>query len=63
MDTATHKPTVGLFITCLADLANPEKHTMLFNPQYECANMIILKRPDYQSPPEPSHERCRTRKA
>jgi hypothetical protein len=31
----------GVFRCDPADLANPEKHTMLFNPEYECANMII----------------------
>jgi len=31
----------GVFRCDPADLANPEKHTMLFNPKYECANMII----------------------
>jgi len=31
----------GVFCCDPADLANPEKHTMLFNPEYECANMII----------------------
>jgi hypothetical protein len=31
----------GIFCCNPADLATPEKHTMLFNPQYEAANMII----------------------
>lgn len=31
----------GIFRCDPADIANPEKHTMLFNPQYESANMII----------------------
>ncbi len=31
----------GLFRCDPADIPNPEKHTMLFNPKYECANMII----------------------
>ncbi len=31
----------GLFRCDPADIANPEKHTMLFNPRYECVNMII----------------------
>ncbi len=31
----------GLFRCDPADIATPEKHTMLFNPKYECANMII----------------------
>ncbi|MDY0169538.1 MAG: hypothetical protein RBS80_23550 [Thermoguttaceae bacterium] len=31
----------GLFRCNPADIPNPEKHTMLFNPKYECANMII----------------------
>ena len=31
----------GIFRCDPADLANPQKHTMLFNPQYESANMII----------------------
>ncbi len=31
----------GLFRCNPADIADPEKHTMLFNPRYECANMII----------------------
>jgi len=31
----------GIFCCDPADIANPEKHTMLFNPEYECANMII----------------------
>jgi hypothetical protein len=31
----------GIFRCDPADIANPDAHTMLFNPQYECANMII----------------------
>jgi hypothetical protein len=31
----------GVFACDPADLADPAKHTMLFNPEYECANMII----------------------
>ncbi len=31
----------GIFRCDPADLANPEKHTLLFNPEYESANMII----------------------
>jgi hypothetical protein len=31
----------GVFRCAPADIANPQAHTMLFNPQYECANMII----------------------
>ncbi len=31
----------GIFCCDPADLANPKKHTILFNPQYESANMII----------------------
>ncbi len=31
----------GIFRCDPADLANPAKHTMLFNPEYESANMII----------------------
>lgn len=31
----------GLFRCDPADIPNPEKHAMLFNPEYECANMII----------------------
>jgi len=31
----------GIFRCDPADIANPEAHTMLFNPEYECANMII----------------------
>ena len=31
----------GIFRCDPADLANPAAHTTLFNPQYECANMII----------------------
>ncbi|MHC4742884.1 MAG: hypothetical protein ACYS8Z_13290 [Planctomycetota bacterium] len=31
----------GVFCCDPADIPNPEKHTMLFNPEYECANMII----------------------
>jgi hypothetical protein len=31
----------GIFRCAPADLPNPDKHTILFNPQYECANMII----------------------
>ena len=31
----------GLFRCDPADIPNREKHTMLFNPKYECANMII----------------------
>ena len=31
----------GIFRCAPKDLANPEKHTMLFNPEYECCNMII----------------------
>lgn len=31
----------GIFRCAPADLANPHAHTMLLNPQYECANMII----------------------
>ena len=31
----------GIFRCNPADLADPEKHTLLFNPKYESANMII----------------------
>ncbi len=31
----------GVFRCDPADLANPKAHTMLFNPEYECANMIL----------------------
>ena len=31
----------GIFCCDPADIANPDAHTMLFNPEYECANMII----------------------
>jgi hypothetical protein len=31
----------GVFRCAPADLADPKAHTMLFNPRYECANMII----------------------
>lgn len=31
----------GIFRCDPVDLANPEKHTLLFNPEYESANMII----------------------
>ncbi len=31
----------GIFRCDPADLANPEAHTLLFNPEYESANMII----------------------
>jgi len=31
----------GIFCCDPADLANPDKHTLLFNPEYESANMII----------------------
>ncbi|NLF72519.1 MAG: hypothetical protein GX575_26085 [Candidatus Anammoximicrobium sp.] len=31
----------GLFRCAPADIPFPEKHTLLFNPEYECANMII----------------------
>jgi hypothetical protein len=31
----------GVFRCAPADIANPQTHTLLFNPQYECANMII----------------------
>jgi len=31
----------GIFRCDPADLAKPERHTMLFNPEYESANMII----------------------
>jgi hypothetical protein len=31
----------GVFRCAPADIANPQAHTLLFNPQYECANMII----------------------
>ncbi|MEQ9408251.1 MAG: hypothetical protein RIK87_11020 [Fuerstiella sp.] len=31
----------GIFRCDPADLARPEKHTLLFNPEYESANMII----------------------
>ncbi len=31
----------GLFCCDPKDIPNPKKHTMLFNPEYECANMII----------------------
>jgi len=31
----------GIFMCDPADLARPEAHTMLFNPEYEAANMII----------------------
>jgi hypothetical protein len=31
----------GIFCCDPADLADPEKHTLLFNPEYESANMII----------------------
>jgi len=31
----------GIFRCNPADIANTEKHTLLFHPKYECANMII----------------------
>lgn len=31
----------GIFRCDPSDIANPDKHTMLFNPEYESANMII----------------------
>ena len=31
----------GIFRCKPADIGNPQAHEMLFNPQYECANMII----------------------
>ncbi len=31
----------GLFRCAAADIPHPQAHTMLFNPEYECANMII----------------------
>jgi hypothetical protein len=31
----------GIFRCDPADIANPERHTRLFNPEYEAANMII----------------------
>jgi len=31
----------GIFRCAPADIANPDRHTMLFNPLYESANMII----------------------
>ena len=31
----------GIFRCDPADIATPKAHTLLFNPQYECANMII----------------------
>jgi hypothetical protein len=31
----------GVFCCAPGDIPEPEKHTMLFNPEYECANMII----------------------
>jgi hypothetical protein len=31
----------GIFRCAPADIGHPEAHTMLFNPRYECANMII----------------------
>ncbi len=31
----------GVFRCAPADIADPAKHTQLFNPRYECANMII----------------------
>ncbi len=31
----------GLFCCDPKDIPDPKKHTMLFNPEYECANMII----------------------
>jgi len=31
----------GIFRCDRADIANPEKHAMIFDPQYESANMII----------------------
>ena len=31
----------GIFRCAPADIANPQAHTLLFNPQFECANMII----------------------
>jgi hypothetical protein len=31
----------GVFRCAPADIADPAKHTRLFNPRYECANMII----------------------
>ena len=37
--TPTHDR--GIFRCAPADLANPERHTMLFNLEYESANMII----------------------
>ena len=34
----------GIFCCDPADIADPKKHTMLFNPKYESANMIIEDR-------------------
>jgi hypothetical protein len=31
----------GIFRCALADIANPKKLTLLFNPQVESANMVI----------------------
>jgi hypothetical protein len=31
----------GIFSCAPADIANPERHTLLFNPKFESANMII----------------------
>ncbi|NLX55687.1 MAG: hypothetical protein GXY58_11290 [Planctomycetaceae bacterium] len=31
----------GVFRCAPADIPNPQAHTLLFNPEYECANMII----------------------
>ncbi len=31
----------GIFRCDPADIADPEKHTLLYHPQYECSNMII----------------------
>jgi len=31
----------GVFRCAPADIPNPQAHTMLFNPEYECANMVI----------------------
>ena len=31
----------GVFRCAPADIADPAKHTRLFNPEYECANMLI----------------------
>lgn len=31
----------GIFTCNPADIANPDKHTMLFNPEYESCNLLI----------------------